>query len=454
MASPAGSLRDAAIRALGARGFVPAVLLLGVVTRLAWIACVDAQPVDDFSWYFDRGIDLAAGRGLIDPAGEPTAYWPVGYPLMLGALFRVFGVSLLAAKIANVALYAGIMICAYFVARRTLAREIGARLVLLALALYPNHVAYASLTATETPFLFLMLLGTLLLLLSRERTGLSLAAGAVFGLGCLVKPTMLFVPLVVLWSDWFARTRGRARPQGRLIARALLVHLALVAIVAPWIARNWRVFDAFVFINANGGINLLIGNNPDATGGYMEFDPALIQRLEAAGNEQRRDALAQEIALQYIKDHPGETLARLPMKLWYFYYKDVEGLYWNEVATGEGAGTPMERPLAGLKIAAQIAWLLVLVSWMAGMLLFHALKRPPLGRDALLGLWIILYFTLLTLVLFGSTRLHFPLVPFFLFHAAALWGLLLTRHSDTLRVAPVLRADPCRVVSSSSQRTG
>lgn len=447
---PAGrALRDAAVRALDAQWFIPVVMLLGIVTRLAWVFLVDAQPVDDFTWYFDRGIDLAAGRGLIDPAGEPTAYWPVGYPLMLAALFRVFGVSILAAKLANVALYAGIMICAYIVARRAIRHELSARLVLLALALYPNHVAYASLIATETPFLFFMLLGTLLLLLSRERTWLSLAAGAVFGLGCLVKPTMLFVPLVVLWSEWFARLRGR------LFARALLVHLALIAVVAPWIARNGRIYDTFVFINTNGGINLLIGNNPDATGGYMAtIDPALEQRLEAAGNEQRRDALAQQIALQYIREHPVETIARLPMKLWYFYYKDVEGFYWNEVALGVGAGTPMQRPLAALKIAAQAAWILVLVSWLAGVLLFHVFRRPGPGREALLGPWIILYFTLLTLALFGSTRLHFPLVPFLLFHAAAGWSVLLGRHGDTLRIAPLLRADPCIVVSSSSQRTG
>jgi len=410
------------LRAAGVRWFVPAMLLAGALARLLWIVLVDAKPIDDFSWYFDRAVDLAAGRGLIDERGEPTAYWPVGYPLMLAGLFRIAGVSLFAAKLANVALYAGAMLCAYFAARHVFAHELTARLTLAALAVYPNHVAYASLTATETPFLFLLLLGTLLLLLSGRVSWLALAAGVVFGLGCLTKPTMLFVPAVVLWSCWFARDRRR------LLARGLMVSAALVVTVAPWIARNARIYGTFVFINNNGGINLLIGNNPHATGGYRPFDAVLTRRLESAGNEQQRDALAGRIAKQYILDHPARALARLPMKAWYLYHKDVEGFYWNEAAIGRGEGTPMQRPLAGLKIAAQLAWLATLGSFAAGLLRLHFMGSPPrLTRRALLGPWIILYFTLITLVMFGSTRLHFPLVPFLLFHAAAWWSLLLDR---------------------------
>src|SRR5579859_1258080 len=96
--------------------FVPICLICGIILRVIWIFAVPTVPdVIDSKWYYERGIEIAAGKGFVF-FGKPTAFWPVGYPGFLGILFHVFGDYLILAKLANIFLYAGSMICAYWIA--------------------------------------------------------------------------------------------------------------------------------------------------------------------------------------------------------------------------------------------------------------------------------------------------------------------------------------------------
>jgi 4-amino-4-deoxy-L-arabinose transferase-like glycosyltransferase len=400
------------LRWIDAPAFVPLGLLAAAIVRLGWIALVDARPIDDFQWYYGRAIGLAAGDGLRF-GGRLTALWPVGYPATLALLFLATGPSLVAAKLLNVALGVGTVWLSYGIARALFQSERTARLTLLGMAFYPNHVAYTSLTATELPFLFALLLGVWLLL--RRRTPLRLpGAGAAFGWGCLIKPIMLFIPALMLLA-----AHGRER-RLRAARDLVVVYAVMLAVVAPWTLRNWREFGSFILVSNNDGINLLIGNNPEATGGYVR-DTELTPVLDAAGSELERDRLARSLAKDYMRTHPWATLARAPAKLWHLWAKDVEGLYWNELATGAGEDVPpSERPFYLAKLAAQAVWLGLLGCFALACARFALAGRPP-GFDPrwTFGLWLIAYTSALALVFFGSSRFHFPLVPFVAMYSAA-----------------------------------
>jgi len=399
------------LRWIDGPAFVPLCLLAAALIRLAWVALVDARPIDDFSWYFGRAVGLSQGLGLVFE-GRLTALWPVGYPATLGLLFLVTGPSLMAAKLLNVAFGLGILWLSYRIAQTLFQSERTARLTLLGLSLYPNHVAYTSLTATELPFLFALLLGSWLLLRGRAVFRLP-SAGVVFGWGCLIKPIMLFVPALMLLA---AGSGGR----GRKVARDLLVvYAVLFCVVLPWTLRNYRVFDAFVLVSNNEGINLLIGNNAKATGGYVrELEEA--PQIEAVDGELERDRLARALAIDYIRTHPWVTIARVPAKLWHMYAKDVEGLHWNELAMDAGEGTPRERPLFVLKLASQAIYLALVGCFLLGCARLALVGRPP-GFDPRwsLGLWCIAYLSALCVVFFGSSRFHFPLIPWMMMYGVA-----------------------------------
>ena len=394
--------------------FVPVCLAAALVVRLCWVLAVDARPIDDFRWYFERAVDLSAGRGLT-VNGVPTAYWPVGYPLLLAGLFLLTGPSLLAAKLLNVVLGVGIVWLSYRIARRIFESEMAGRAALLLLALHPNQIAYTSLTASETPFLFLMLLGCLILLRRKRRLRDAVLAGIVFGLGCLTKPTMLFVPAVFFGLSLLRRFRGAT------VARGLVVYGTLLLVVAPWSIRNYRVFGRPVFIVTSGGINLLIGNNPDADGGYGDADPASAALVDAQQDESAREVVAASIARRYMVEHPWRTLALVPFRVWHLYAKDVEGFYWNELAVGAVEGPVAGRPMFLLKIAAQLYYLAILAMFAAGVWTIHAaraVRLPPLF-PTVIGLGLIGYFTLVMMLLFGSSRLHFPIIPCLTWYAGA-----------------------------------
>jgi 4-amino-4-deoxy-L-arabinose transferase-like glycosyltransferase len=393
-------------RALVSPRFVPTCLVAALAARLCWVLAVQASPIDDFSWYYDRAVDLAAGRGLTDH-GVPTAYWPVGYPLLLAGLFMLTGPSLLAAKLLNVALGVGIVWLSYRISRRLFVSEAAGRMTLLLMAFYPNQIAYTSLTASETPFLFLMLLGLLILLREKRSLVNDALAGIVFGMGCLTKPTMLFVPAVFFGIALMSRMRWTT------VARGLVVYAALGLVILPWCVRNYQVFGRPVFIVTSGGINLLIGNNPAANGGYGDADPASAALVDAEKDEGAREIIASTIARRYMREHPWRTVELIPFRLWNLYAKDVEGFYWNELAGGAVEGAVTRRPMFLLKVFAELYYLSMLAMFAAGVCSFYLAGKPPFPHalQSALGLGLIAYFTLVMMLLFGSSRLHFPMVP-------------------------------------------
>lgn len=435
------------------RYFVPLCLLVAVLIRLSWVALVDAQPVSDFRWYYERGIDLAAGRGYsmgpdaywpenLPPAALPleadnasvdrpsadrrsTAYWPVGYPAFLGLLFALFGPSLFVAKLANILLYLGILLLAYTIARRMFASELTARMTVLVLVFYPNHIAYSSLLAGESLFLFLLLLALVPLLISpKPKLWLFAASGVIFGLACLIKPQAILVPAVIFGASLLTTVKeGRLRGH---VAQFVVLYLALGLTILPWMVRNYRVFDGFVLISNNGGINLLVGNNPYATGAYGHQDHIATMLSDVRG-ERDRDVAARALAVDYIASHPWDTLKQWPKKLWYLYRKDVEGISWNEQGLNLTHGGRTKRAmLLALKAVAQGYYLLIVLAFLTSIIIHRSQRHiQPHDRSLpTLGLWIALYFTTVSLLTFGDTRFHFPVLPWVVMYAAALTEVL------------------------------
>jgi hypothetical protein len=85
---------------------------------------------------------LAHGLGYLGDHGEPTAYWPVGWPLTLSLAFRAFGTSIWTIGLFNLA-------CAGVTAWLTL--DLGRRLSGSELAAAPRCSCWRSIpTARST----------------------------------------------------------------------------------------------------------------------------------------------------------------------------------------------------------------------------------------------------------------------------------------------------------------
>jgi hypothetical protein len=398
---------------------LPVCITLAIVMRLAWILVTTPAPVSDHEWYYSRAVGLAAGLGYqID--GAPTAFFPVGYPAFLALLFLAAGPSIFAGQLANVVLYAGVIWLTYALANVLFKSRFVAGTSAGLLTLYPNHVAQAAILSTEALFLFLSLLGIWLLLKPDRRFILAPLAGAVFGLACLVKPQAVMLPCVVLGAH---RLSDALFPSSAHLAKVLLCVYAVLCLgLAPWLVRDYRVFSGFVFVSTNGGMNLLIGNNPKATGTYMSREalPTPIQEASsAARNEYERDAIERRFALEFLRSDPFHALRLWPRKLWYLYGADGDGF------SGTMAGIPPIRDATKTFVwrGAQLNKLYytgILVAFVCAMsalcVRFAHSWTPP--RETV-GLAIIAYFTCIYLIYFGDPRFHFPVMPWVMMTVAA-----------------------------------
>ncbi len=408
-----------AVRYVGEyRLFIPAMIVLGLLVRAAWVAWIVGAgivPASDAAWYHQRAIAMAAGAGYtVD--GVPTAYWPVGYPAFLAWLTALFGPSHLVGMVANVILYGGVLYLAYALARTLFGSELIGRMTLLLLALCPNQIAYSSLLMSETLFLLLVLGGMALLLRAFRQPGMvaALGAGCLFGAASLVKFQAIFLPVaavLILRSSAYRRIRW-----GLFWRNVVAVHLVMGLVLFPWLARNDDLFGRFGIISNNGGINLLIGNNPEATGAYH-----MSGRIEAlyneAGNEAEQDAQAMRVALGYIAAHPVDVLELLPRKFWYLYRADTEGFSLNGVGLPEG-NEGGRRTIFILKIIAQL-WYVMLGAACIGYAAMIFRRESGSVRWPGLGLIVMLYFTAISLIFFGDGRFHFPALPWAVMYAAA-----------------------------------
>lgn len=421
--------------------FLPICLSLALVIRVGWVYILEVEPVSDFRWYYERGLDFAAGHGYsvgpeafwpknIPPRSlEPalnneggrslTAYWPVGYPAFLGLLFSLFGSSLFIAKIANVILSIWILFFSYYIAKTLFNSELSGRITLLILAFYPDHIAYSSLLASEILFLFLLLLGVALLIKPRLGTGLAGAAGIIFGLACLVKPQVILVPAILFIVLLAPHIKQKTLAEYGLAF--IVVHLALGLTILPWLIRNYQVFHHFVFISTNGGYNLLVGNHPAATGKY-NFNNQIVSSLSDAQNEYQRDRKAFQLAVAYMLDHPLKTIHHWPKKLWYLYGRDTSGIAWNMAGLQTASDNLARIFLTWLKLLAQLYYMFIGAGFLLSIfLIMQNLKnRVRVQPFPTLGLWLALYFTFIALLTFGDSRFHFPIIPWIAIHTSAL----------------------------------
>ena len=136
----------------------------------------------------------------------PSTIWPPLQPLLLAAIYAIFGVHLLAAQLVQTVLFGG---CAALL--RDLWRRIGGSVAAAntAAALFllnPATAAYAHWLWPEIPHLFLMLAVFWLLSRPLSRLG-SFVAGACVGLALLAKSLLAaFWPLFLIV---FVRAKNR-----------------------------------------------------------------------------------------------------------------------------------------------------------------------------------------------------------------------------------------------------
>jgi len=373
------------------------VLLIAFALRLVWALLVPVVPQSDAMMYDGFAREILAGHGYAFPGGGPTAYWPVGASALYAAAYRLFGTGGAGIIAFNIAMGSAMAAAAYALARR----RFGARAGLIAgllVACWPVWIQFSTVPNSELACALLLMLALLVRGLERPglllRTILSaiLLAGSAY-MRPIVMP--LFVALPIL--DWI-----RHRDWKRALIDLVAMLLVAAALIGPWAMRNKALFGHPVPISTNFGANLWMGNNPASNGGYMPL-PHL-----AITNEVDRDRHFKQMAVDFIKAHPGRyvalTLARVRLSL----DRESVGVVWNS------GGLPPET-LLPLKLVSTLYWLAALALGLAGFALLLRADWLNLFDPVIVSIGLVLATAILVV---GGDRYHLPADPFIAIIAA------------------------------------
>ncbi len=147
---------------------------------------------------------------------------------------------------------------------------------------------------------------------SRPSAPLILAAGVTVGAAALTKEAMLFfVPLAALWL--LARRGLRA---------AIVLCLGVALVLAPWIARNYEVYNRLVVTPHHGGVTFWTGNNALSIGeGDLAANPEMararvaFETQHATSNAAELDNAYYAAAFDFIRHEPVRWTALVFRKL-------------------------------------------------------------------------------------------------------------------------------------------
>lgn len=303
-------------RMVALAGVVAAALLMRVIAVATSTGNPSfATPITDAGTY-----DAVARHLWQTGEASPRLFWqPFLYPLQLAAVYAVSGGSILAAKLWQAVVGAATCGLVYLVGRRRLGHGAGLLAAGITTLYGPLILFEGELLATgAAAFWSAALLLVLAETEARPRAAWFAILGATGALAFLTRPT--FLPFLVVAVLWLAVRQGRAASWRRTAAAAALTMVVFAALVAPFAVWNGRTTGAPSVTPGSGGLNVHLGNNPDACA-TLAIRPGVeweeyMQRPARAGftGPGARDRYFYGLVGDFVRDELGAFLAGLGRK--------------------------------------------------------------------------------------------------------------------------------------------
>lgn len=377
---------------------------------------------------------------LDDPA-EPTAYRPALYPLLLA--FCSPSGEVKPSEVASLHLVLGLITVAVVYAWGVaMGYRKWAWLAAMLVAIDPVLLNQAMVVMTETlgtmlAALALLALTTLskTLLADAEEYKKNMGVQAINVAGAMMlavysRPTFLVwlaMCTAVLPIYYLRQYRG--------LAAASVISMISVFLLAPWVARNYMIFDrAIVLGTTHGGYTLLWGNNREfydflrhgeqpvwnSDELHARFNREHPRQLSSV-NELQRDRAAYAEAKRTIREQPAmfawSTLVRT-------------GRFWRLAPHALSSDESTSQRLARYAVGA-----FYLVEFLLAAVGIWAVGRKILSPPWLWGVLLALSFTLVHAFFWSNIRMRAPVVPVICLLATAGLERLVSRQKEEETVA-------------------
>ncbi len=401
------------------------MVALAAAIRLAYTLASRGSPFFDHldldtKFYDSWAKRIAAG----DWVGNEAFFMGPLYPYFLGVIYKIFGPSLLAAKLVQSIVGAFTAGVVYLLGREAFGVGVGAIAGLLA-ALYVPFIFTDTLillpvlaTLLNTLMLYFLYRGVV-----RESMGAFLLAGVFAGLSAAGNASILaFAPLALGFIVLYGSSPLDAR-----IRKAVLFAVGIAAIVTPIMIRNYAVGRDLVPLTSNAGLNFYIGNSAKATGAYVKPDgldiytdpEGKVLAERAVGHELKPSAVSawwKRRALDFIRRDPGAFAYNMVRKFFFF---------WSVYEIPQIEHLPFERQYSRILRIPTPSFGMVCPLGIVGIAL--ALRRR---KEAWLFLLFILAYSAGIITFFVVARYRLPMVPVLMVFAAYYLFWLISAGAD------------------------
>jgi 4-amino-4-deoxy-L-arabinose transferase-like glycosyltransferase len=281
--------------------------LIALCFRLVilWLTAMHTPLESDAKIYFDKAVLLAKGDGYVrfwpDGVFRPTANHVPGTTLFLTMGVLLFGKHEIAGRLMAILISS---FSAPLLYRFALNIEGAFPAVLAGLcgALYPTWAFYSVNTLSE-PFLMPLLLLALIVThkaFESSAWGIAFGAGLAWGAATLVRPVV--VPMTGLVALYFV-SRGKWKG-------GFVLGLGFLAMLSPWLVRNYMVFGRLLLANQGGEV-LLGSNNPYILATPKNYGmwiaprevPEYREKLEGVRDEITENTIEKQLAMDYLRQN-------------------------------------------------------------------------------------------------------------------------------------------------------
>lgn len=380
---------------------LPVCLAIALGLRLIWAMLLPVEPVSDAKAYHIFASNIVEHGVYGFTPDQPGAYWAVGTAAIYAGVYWLFGIgSALGIVVVNLLSSLVVVWLVHDLGWRWFDESIG-RIAALLLALWPLMIQYTTIIGSEVHFLALTLAA--LACWARVRPGKTgavflILSGLFFAAATYVRPIALLMPVALAIA---AVMRG-PRAAGGPILKAVVTTAMVLVLVAPWSARNERVFGESVFMSTNFWPTFWMGNRAGTSGGYARLP------TEVSGmTETERSDYLKELSLDELEAEPLAFVTRSIWKAVMLHNRETIGVAWNLAAIERLAGPTGATALKGVST---LYWYAVLALALAG--IFLLMRRDGVWPTLLsVPVWLWLYFTAIHAIIIISDRYHIPAIP-------------------------------------------